>query len=693
MDRVALPVAVLLLAPLLLGALPGDAGPSALPVGTAAAERSLVASDPVTVTALAVAEADGGLVGVSAKVHATAVRNGSGQVFVATKPLAQTDMQGSARLAARVAAQTLGLDWRDYDHFLVFESQSVVIGGPSAGATMAVAAATALNNLAEPAGREWTLDPRVAMTGTINPDGTVGPVGGIPAKAEAAADEGVDLFLFPAGQEQALLTRNGRRTVVDVADFCAQRLGIVCQPVATVRTAIEKTAGVRIEAPPVPTPSTAGYADILEPAVRPLTEGLAARVEAAGAARDANASAMSSEELDRVDQALAEAEDRLGRARTALADGRFYTTATMAFQGAIQVGFAENLTRLFTASNPSDVVAGAVGTCQAAVASARDHAFPLDATTMNAVYAVGAAQRRVAQAEGLLRDASQAFRQGTAADAWPSALFDASFCAERARTVVWWADLRDAFGPGPPMEDPGGLARDVLDLARERVVYAQAVLQGGDAGQAPGLLEEAGRALDAGRHAQAIVTGAEAQAEASIAVQAAGGGVSTAVVQAARDATSNAVAAARAAGVEPILSVALFELSQDVEGNRTALSFLWTARSLAALVPTPGPRDVGQTFVGSAPELDRTPRDTEFLLLGAVSGFLGGVLVTGVAALLLGGSRREDGGGRGGGGGPERQAERRAPRRTVEVRYPGVGERWDDVGDEGTGGPEPDEGV
>lgn len=629
---------VVLAAVLLVGLLPV----AHLPLGTAKAQRSLVASDPVTVTAVAVAEtSDGGLTGVSARVHATVVRNGSGQVFVATKPLAQTDMQGSARLAARVAAEMLGLDWRRYDYFVVFESESVVIGGPSAGATMTLAVATALNDLTGAHG-DWDLDPRVAMTGTINPDGTVGPVGGIPEKAQAAEAAGIDLFLFPAGQERAARTGpGGGRTVVEMDAFCRDRLGITCRPVATARDALEKAGGVRLEAPPVPEPSTAGYAEVIGPEVAPLVARLGERVEDAGTALDAARGNLTDGEEDLVGQSLAEAEGNLDRARTALDEERFYTAATMTFRGSIHVGHAENLTRMFASSNPSSVVAEAVATCQAAASGARDHAYPLTADGMNALFAVGAAQTRVAQAEELLRDADRRFRAATSPEGWVQALFDASFCTERAGTVLWWAGLRDAFGTGPAVEDPAGLARDVVDLARENVFYAEAVLRGGDAGRAPGMLEEAEAALEAGRYPHAVVVAAEAQAEASIAVMAAVE-IPPAVIDAARAAASREIAEARAAGVEPVLSVSLFELSQAGDGNRTALSFLWTARSLAALVPAEDPRPPTATFVGSPPELDRTPREERLLIFGALTGFLGGLLVAVVAVVVLGVGRGEE---------------------------------------------------
>ena len=54
----------------------------------------------------------------------------------------------------------------------------------------------------------------IAGTGTIRADGSVGRVRGLPAKAEAARDAGVDVFLYPAGQEGELdrLTPGGMQT-------------------------------------------------------------------------------------------------------------------------------------------------------------------------------------------------------------------------------------------------------------------------------------------------------------------------------------------------------------------------------------------------------------------------------------------------------------------------------------------------
>ena len=70
------------------------------------------------------------------------------------------------------------------------------VGGPSAGL------AFALEVLAELGG-----DPlhghRVAATGEIFPDGSIGPIGGIEQKTIGAREAGVDAFLVPAGENAA----------------------------------------------------------------------------------------------------------------------------------------------------------------------------------------------------------------------------------------------------------------------------------------------------------------------------------------------------------------------------------------------------------------------------------------------------------------------------------------------------------
>ena len=68
------------------------------------------------------------------------------------------------------------------------------IGGPSAGLAFTL---TLIDELTP---GELTGGQDVAVTGTIELDGTVGPIGGLRQKASAVAQAGVEYFLVPTAQ-------------------------------------------------------------------------------------------------------------------------------------------------------------------------------------------------------------------------------------------------------------------------------------------------------------------------------------------------------------------------------------------------------------------------------------------------------------------------------------------------------------
>lgn len=102
--------------------------------------------------------------------------------------------RSSGWMAAVVSSYLLGLDLADYSVYFDFSGR---IDGPSAGGLMTVALLAAL--------LDHTLDPQVTMTGTINPDGSIGPVGGIAYKLEGAAGAGKTRVLIPVGKRFELV--------------------------------------------------------------------------------------------------------------------------------------------------------------------------------------------------------------------------------------------------------------------------------------------------------------------------------------------------------------------------------------------------------------------------------------------------------------------------------------------------------
>jgi len=114
---------------------------------------------------------------------------GVGEVYISVGPTIGTSTQDSEKIAADVAYRIA--DSRDCDVMLKIETPESVskIDGPSAGAAMTLLILSAL--------QQNTLRSDFSITGTIEEDGKVGMVGGVPLKTEAVANLGKKLFLVP----------------------------------------------------------------------------------------------------------------------------------------------------------------------------------------------------------------------------------------------------------------------------------------------------------------------------------------------------------------------------------------------------------------------------------------------------------------------------------------------------------------
>lgn len=122
----------------------------------------------------------------------TQIRSGTGLVLVSINDvIAGYDTQISARTAAGVAANYTKLDLNSTDIIYKIKANASVVEGPSAGAAMTVATILVLENK--------TVNPKVMITGTIEEDGSIGPVGAILEKAQAAKENNATTFLVPQG--------------------------------------------------------------------------------------------------------------------------------------------------------------------------------------------------------------------------------------------------------------------------------------------------------------------------------------------------------------------------------------------------------------------------------------------------------------------------------------------------------------
>jgi len=127
------------------------------------------------------------------------LKTGEGRILVNTQPRIGIDIQTSARTAALVTENLTGVALSKTDVILTIKaSEDVdVVDGSSAGAAITVAMLAAV--------RGQGINTTVYMTGTINSDKTVGPVGGIVEKALAAAKNGASCFIVPKGQGMVII--------------------------------------------------------------------------------------------------------------------------------------------------------------------------------------------------------------------------------------------------------------------------------------------------------------------------------------------------------------------------------------------------------------------------------------------------------------------------------------------------------
>jgi len=168
------------------------------------------------------------------------VRPGEGRVLVDTQPLMGVVFQDAANTAVYVAQNRTGVSLAGSDVIFSIRAPGEVpaVDGPSAGALMTLLAISAIEK--KPLREDLTL------TGTIDQDGNVGAIGGIPEKAQAAKDGGKSLLLLPRANADLVQYTQQTRTyygftvirqvpnTVDAKTYVEKNIGVPVQYVDTI---------------------------------------------------------------------------------------------------------------------------------------------------------------------------------------------------------------------------------------------------------------------------------------------------------------------------------------------------------------------------------------------------------------------------------------------------------------------------
>lgn len=124
------------------------------------------------------------------------IRDGTGLVLVNTAIPTGVDFQTSARTAVMIAQKYTNFDLSKKDVIFSISSgnqqELQAVDGGSAGGAMTVLLISDISGK--------PINSKVLMTGTIEDDGSIGKIGGVSEKADAAGKYGAKIFLVPTGQ-------------------------------------------------------------------------------------------------------------------------------------------------------------------------------------------------------------------------------------------------------------------------------------------------------------------------------------------------------------------------------------------------------------------------------------------------------------------------------------------------------------
>ena len=267
---------------------------------------------PYHLKLLAVQETEDGYLGSGADLFLE-LKEGTGRVFLETTPVTKMDTQISTRFAKEIACSHFKLDCSQHDFIFTIKADSNIIGGPSAGAAIAALTAIAVLDL------EYRED--IAITGTINSGGIVGPVGGLKEKIEAAAaGEGIKTVLIASGA--AVSGNNGTINLVTRG----KELGIAVQEVTDLDEVLYLLSGVDLNHQEIEVSQDESYQEIMGSLKDILCERTG-RIRREIAEREI-----------RLEQETREAqEQREAQALNASLQGDYYSSASFCFGNNIQL--------------------------------------------------------------------------------------------------------------------------------------------------------------------------------------------------------------------------------------------------------------------------------------------------------------------------------------------------------------------
>ncbi|KAA0003392.1 MAG: hypothetical protein FE048_01670 [Thermoplasmata archaeon] len=604
----------------------------------------------ITIFAPAVAKTNDGYVGVLTQINVT-MQNGSGNVYVVTSPLTEIDMQGSAHLAVDVASALTGIDTSNHDFIFVVKADSPIVGGPSAGAVMTIAAIALIKG--------WETRDDVIMTGMINPDGSIGPVGGILEKGEAAANAGANYFLIPKGQGIVYQTitetkRIGgfvqiiqKRVPINVSSYLGNKYGIVVKEVEDINEALQYFTGYTFPEKKSSQPMTT---EDYESIMRPLAIDLIEKANNSYKKADSLFENCTSQGVippgywwenprAEIRNALNDALQDLQIANTACNNYFYYYSISKSFQSLINSRFVKYACEYYLNGGNGDYFNSIYANVTDMVNKALSEAKKAKIEGMVSLQCVGAAQIRALDALNNLNESMQywnKFSYSFKSSDVLSSLSYLAYAAERSKTAHWWLDLANYFNDTFSINDAWleGMVNKYYDYASQIVTYANILIS--ESGASSSFIQKAQTLLNQAANekeypAASLFLLLESIANANIAIEAIDG-VDESNVERTSQMASYSIQQTRNESIEPVMAVSYYEFGRSIERDslNDALRYYKYSYMISNMLRLgTGYEEEEASYVGFLPVKEKNRNTTNYVLEGIIGSicFIGGIAI------------------------------------------------------------------
>lgn len=470
------------------------------------------------------------------------VTNGTGHVFVDTNPFTQVDLQGSARIAATVASDVLGINEKSYDFYYIIEINSPIIGGPSAGGALTVATIAAINH--------WTIRPGVAMTGMIDPDETIGPVGGIPYKLQAAAAKGTTVFLVPQGQlvmnvtklnvtvSNSSVVHNTREETVDLAKL-GNKLNVTVKEIGTIQDAVLAFTGHDISKPfNNGSVFTSNYLNLLQPLAAQLQN------ESKKMYNDTYSTSGNSSMMQNAKESQSRA-DRL------VNDKKYYAATSLYFLSMINILTVQWTSDYNRAIDKKGYIANITDKVKNQIMLSENDLNKFKSNGTGDVEVIGAAESRIMEASDIMENLNSS---------GPETIPLLVFAYERAKTAQWWLSLAVPSGKTISEDTLKERSGWYMSQAQSMSTYTQALLADSgvtiaDLGDTTKIQKE----IDRGFYSGAIFDSLKIISRLSTGIELAGLQDPSIRVNQSEYYARSVINDVRSRGIEPTLAVSIYE--------------------------------------------------------------------------------------------------------------------------------------